>query len=109
MYENTKSHVHLNGQFSDVFSIKVGVHQGDELSPLLFIIVMEALTRKLKVSSPCELLYTNDLVLMAEILENLKKKLTIWEGNAEGKGSVSTSIIQNLYAANTICQSSQIL
>ena len=46
MYENVKSRVHLNGQFSDEFNIKVGVHQGALLSPLLFIIVMDVLSRK---------------------------------------------------------------
>ena len=38
-----KSCVRVNGQFSEKFNIKVGVYQGAVLSPLLFIIVMEAL------------------------------------------------------------------
>ena len=45
MYENAKSCVLLNDQFSDEFNIKVGVYQGAVLSSLLFIIVMEALSR----------------------------------------------------------------
>ena len=52
MYENAKSCVHVNGQFSDEFNIKVGVHQGAVLSPLLFIIVMEALSREFRVVCP---------------------------------------------------------
>ena len=77
MYENDKSCVRVNGQFSDEFNIKVGVHQSAVLSPLLFIIVMEALSREFRVGCPWELLYTDDLVLMAETLEDLKKKFTI--------------------------------
>ena len=77
MYEKAKSFVRVNGQFSDEFNIKFSVHQGAALSPLLFIIVMEALSKEFGVVCPWELLYGNDLVLMAEILEDLKKKVTL--------------------------------
>ena len=83
---NPKSCVHVNGSFSDEFNMKVGVHQGAVLSPLLFIIFMEALSREFKVSNPWELLYAYDLVLMAETLENLKKKLANWKDNIKAKG-----------------------
>ena len=56
----------VNGKFSDEFNIKVCVHQDDVLSPLLFIIVIEALSREFRVGCPWELLYADDLVLMAE-------------------------------------------
>ena len=72
MYENAKSCVCLNGQFSDEFNIKVGVHQSAVVSSLHFIIVMEALSRESKVGCPWELLYTDDLVLMAETLEDFR-------------------------------------
>lgn len=36
VYENGRSSVCLNGQFSDKFSIKVSDHQGTILNPLLF-------------------------------------------------------------------------
>ena len=81
MYENAKSCVRLNGQFTDEFNSKVGVHQGAVPSPLLFIIVMETTYRAFKVGCHWELLYADDLVLMAETLEGLKKKLTIWKDN----------------------------
>ena len=42
----TRNPMCLNGQFSDEFNIKVIVHQGAVLSPLLFIIVMETLSGK---------------------------------------------------------------
>ena len=46
MYENAKSCVRLDGQLNDEFNIKVGVHQGPPLNPLLFVIAMEALLRE---------------------------------------------------------------
>ena len=38
MYEDATTKVKLNGRESKAFSVKVGVHQGFVLSPLLFII-----------------------------------------------------------------------
>ena len=48
------------------------------LSPLLFIIVLEALSQEFRVELPWELLNANDLVLLAESEENLMTKLKEW-------------------------------
>ena len=45
MYVGARSRTHVKSSFSEVFEVKVAVHQGSTLSPLLFIIVVEALTR----------------------------------------------------------------
>ena len=39
--------VRTDGGDSDSFDVKVGLHQGSILSPLLFVIVMEMVTREL--------------------------------------------------------------
>ena len=44
MYDGAISRVRLNGCFTERFEVTVGVHQGFVLSPLLFAIVMEALS-----------------------------------------------------------------
>ena len=66
MYEDATTKVRLNGRESNAFSVRVGVHQGSVLSPLLFIIVLEALSREFREGLPMELLYADDIVLMAE-------------------------------------------
>ena len=75
MYADTSTMVKLNGRVSKGFGVKVGVHQGSVLSPLLFIIVMEALSRNFRGGLPIELLYADDLVLMAESEELLVEKI----------------------------------
>ena len=44
MYANERSRVRVGEGYSEEFEVKVGVHQGSVFSPLLFIIVLEALS-----------------------------------------------------------------
>ena len=64
----------LSGGVSKGFNVKVGVHQGSVLSPLLFIIVLEALSKNFKVGLPMELFYADDLVLLAGTKEELVQR-----------------------------------
>ena len=83
MYNNTRSRV--NNTYSDEFGVKVGVHQGSVLSPFLFVIVLEALSREFRTGTPWELLYADDLVISAET-EEIKMKLNKWKTEMEVKG-----------------------
>ena len=51
------------------------MHQRSVLSQLLFVIVLEALSREFRAGLPMELLYADDLGLMAETLELLKERI----------------------------------
>ena len=86
MYINAKSRVNINGAYSEQFKVTVGVHQGSVLSPLLFIIVMEALSLEFRVSCPWELLYADDLAILSDSLEDLKARLAIWKTSLESYG-----------------------
>ena len=66
MYSNAWSRVRVGEGYSEEFEVKVGVHQGSVLSPLLFIIVLEALSREFRCGAPWEDLYVDDLVIIAE-------------------------------------------
>ena len=71
---------------SKAFNVKVGLHQGSVLSSLLFVIVMEMISRELRAGLPLELLYADDLILMADSEESLRDKILKWKSRLEAKG-----------------------
>ena len=79
LYEDAKSCVRVNGKLGENFKVKVGVHQGSVLSPLLFIMTLEALLQQFRTGLPWEVLYADDLVLIAESMEELIGKLQQWK------------------------------
>jgi len=68
-----------------VYEVKVGMHQGSALSPLLLVIVMEAISREFRLALPWELLYADNLVVIAET-EDLIQFLNEWKNNVENRG-----------------------
>ena len=86
MYSNAWSQIRVNGQYSDEFGMGVDVHQGSILSPLLFILVLEAPSREFSTGVLWELLHADDLVLIADTQENCIYKLKAWKTGMESKG-----------------------
>ena len=66
--------------------MKVGVHQGSVFIPLFFIILLEALSREFQADVPWEDLYANDLVIIADSLEECVRRHLIWKEAMEKKG-----------------------
>ena len=93
LYSNPRSRVILNEEKTDYFACPIGVKQGDCLIPTLFTIFINDLALELKqsgvgveISIDSEaailvnvLLYTDDIVLIAENEENLQSLLFIVE------------------------------
>ena len=86
MYANARSCVCVGEGYSEEFEVKVGVHQGSVLSPLFFIIVLEALSCEFHSGVHWEELYADDLVTMAELLEECVRRLLTWKEAMEEKG-----------------------
>ena len=74
LYEGCKPAVLVDGELSSSFSVKVGVHQGSALSPLLFVMVMDVLTEDVRDGSLMELLYADDLVFSGKSLNDVMDK-----------------------------------
>ena len=63
--------------------MKVVVHQGSALGPLLFILVMEEATRECRKGAPWEILYVDNLVLTAESKDEVKSMFMKWRSAME--------------------------
>ena len=87
-YDGPKTSVSVNGVQSGDFEVKVGVHQGSVLSLILFIVVLGAISQEFRGGSPWELMYANDLVLIADSVEEIMGKYTVWK---EGGGQRTES------------------
>ena len=85
MYSNARRRVRVGEGYSEEFGAKVGVNQGSVLSPLLFNIVLEALSREFHCGVPWEDLYADDLVIIAESLEALDLERSSGGEGAESK------------------------
>jgi len=92
MYTGAKTVVRTVYGNSNSFEVKIGMHQDSPLSPLVFVIAMEALSREFRVALPWELLYADDLVVIAAVMfsrtcvqgqdQGLAKK----QGQGQGQG-----------------------
>ena len=86
MYKEENKRVQVGGRHSKEFDVGVGVHQESVLSPFLFSIVLDILSEDGTKDALYELLYSDDLVLMAEIIEELEAQFIRWKAAFEGKG-----------------------
>ena len=75
MYASARSRVRFDEGYSEEFEVKVVVHQGSVHSPLLFIIVLEVLSREFPSGVPWEDLHADDLVITTEMLEECVRRL----------------------------------
>ena len=75
MYAYARSRVRVGEGYSEEFEVTVGVHLGSVHSPLRFIIVLEALSCEFHSWVPWEDLYADDLVIIAESLEECVRRL----------------------------------
>ena len=71
MYKEVRRRVSVGDEYSKSSDARVGVHQGSVLSPLLFVIVLEALSIEFRTSCPWDILYANDLMVSAQSMDEL--------------------------------------
>ncbi len=85
-YEDAKSEVKTTVGRTKTFEVGVGTHQGSTLSPLLFISVMDTVTKGIQKSPPYTLMYADDVVLLCEDRKELEEWTEEWRKRLEGAG-----------------------
>ena len=86
MYRGTKSRVKTRCGRTEYFEVKVGLHQGSALSPLLFKVIMDVLTEEARTKPPWAMLFADDLVLVSETVEEVEEELERWRAVIENRG-----------------------
>ena len=86
LYEGSRTKVRVGSGTSEEFGVRVDVHQGSVLSPLIFAIVSDVVTDHAREGLLNEILYANDLVLMSESLDDLRERFKRWRSALEDKG-----------------------
>lgn len=86
MYDGVTTCVKTRDGLSNDFPITVGLHQGSALSPYLFALVMDELTKHIQDEVPWSLLFADDIVLVDESREGVNAKLELWRNTLESKG-----------------------
>ena len=75
MYTEACTVVRTDAGLSKSFEVKVGLHQGSVLSPLLFAAIMDVVSSEVRSGLPSELLYADDLVIMAPTMKQLGRRV----------------------------------
>ena len=74
LYNRAKTKVNVGSVHSEEFEVKIGVHQGSMVSPLLFAIVVDVITDNARSSVTNEALYVNDVVFKSDTTPDLKER-----------------------------------
>ena len=86
MYDGVSAIVRTNVGRTEEFPITMGVHQGSALSPFLFAIVMDEITKSIQDEVPRCMMFADDVVLMDETKEGVQAKLELWRQTLESRG-----------------------
>ena len=78
--------VRTNDGNTDYFPIRIELHQGSALSPYLFALVMDEVTRDIRGDIPWCMLFADDVVLVDESQVGVNMKLELWRQTLESKG-----------------------
>ncbi|XP_026113355.1 uncharacterized protein LOC113091896 [Carassius auratus] len=86
MYERSRTVVRCAVGQTEEFKVEVGVHQGSALSPFLFAIVMDQLSKEVRQESPWTMMFADDIVICSESREQVEENLERWRFALESRG-----------------------
>jgi hypothetical protein len=73
MYDNVVTSIWISDGDTNDFPINIRLHQGLALSPYLFVLVMDEITRDIQGGIPWCMLFTGDVVLVDESMTGLTR------------------------------------
>jgi len=85
MYDGVVANVRTCGGITSDFSITIRLHQGSALSPFLFVIVMDELTRAIQDEIPWYMLFADDIILVDETRAGVNAKLELCRQTLESR------------------------
>jgi hypothetical protein len=85
MYDNVVTSVRTSDGDTNDFPINIVLHQGSVLSPYLFALVMDEVTRDIQGGIHWCMLFTDDVVLVDESRTGVDQKLLLWRRTLEAK------------------------
>ncbi|XP_070048722.1 uncharacterized protein [Nicotiana tomentosiformis] len=85
MCDDAKTRVRTVGGDSEYFSVVMGLHQRSALSPFLFALAMDVLSRHIQGDVPWIMLFADDIVLIDEMLSGVNARLEVWRQTLESK------------------------
>ena len=85
MYNNVVTSIRTSDEDTDDFPIKIGLHQGSALSPYLFALVMDEVTRDIQGDIPWCMLFANDVLLVDKSRTGVNQKLELRRETLESK------------------------
>ena len=86
MYEDCQNQVTTMEGITEYSNVKVGLHQGSAISPLLFIIIMDVLASEIDIESPWAMLFADDLDLCETSKAAVERELEILRDQFERHG-----------------------
>ena len=86
MYDRVVTSVRAGDSETDTFPITIGLHQGSALSPYMFSLVMDEVTKDIQGDIPWCMLFADDVVLVDETRAGVNRKLELWRQTLESKG-----------------------
>jgi hypothetical protein len=85
MHDNVVTSVRTSDGDTNDFSINIGLHQGSALSPYLFALVMDEVTRDIQGGIPWCIIFANDMILVDESRMGVDQKLELWRRTLKPK------------------------
>ncbi|XP_076942473.1 uncharacterized protein LOC143612352 [Bidens hawaiensis] len=86
MYAMSATSVRAPVGDTDFFPVEVGLHQGSSLSPFLFAVVLDELSKLIQETLPWCMMFADDIVLVAERKLDLNMRLEEWQTTLGRKG-----------------------